>query len=41
MNNEALSGREIIVESFGGVEVLQLRERTVSTPSPASSVELG
>jgi NADPH:quinone reductase len=34
MNNEALSGREIIVESFGGVEVLRLKERTVSAPPP-------
>jgi NADPH:quinone reductase len=33
MNNEVLSGREIIVESFGGVEVLRLRERTFSAPS--------
>jgi NADPH2:quinone reductase len=34
MNNEGLSGREIIVESFGGVEVLQLKERAVSAPPP-------
>jgi NADPH2:quinone reductase len=34
VNNEALSGREIIVESFGEVEVLQLKERTFSAPPP-------
>jgi NADPH:quinone reductase-like Zn-dependent oxidoreductase len=34
MNNEELSGRQIVVERFGGVEVLQSMERTVSAPPP-------
>jgi NADPH:quinone reductase-like Zn-dependent oxidoreductase len=34
MTDEDLSGREIVVERFGGVEVLQLKERTVSAPPP-------